>query len=237
QRRSYIKHAEESELQLSAITNKKNFRIQILQMSTLEALPQDVLGDILSRVAQSSRRDVQQCMTVSSELAEAANDTRVYNKLNLKPLAMNPLTTLNKYKALMVKCLDSGNGEAHYIEGIKEYFYYNNDAGLHHLRLSAANSYEDGIYLYGLIMFCRGEIEEGKKYLDMLQWQKSKIRADHCWRNNKISLRGIHVIKKALYRNTMRNNKPPRRCNLNDMDTRCKKCYYYKQMKKFMNHN
>ncbi|XP_010495783.1 PREDICTED: F-box protein At2g35280-like [Camelina sativa] len=138
-------------------------------LSVLESLPQDILGDIISRVAKGGREDVLHCMLVSHELAIACKDERVAKNLSLKPLAMNPLSTLNNYEAVMERCLQNGNAEAHYIEGIKEYFYHNNtDISLHHLETSAEGLYEKGIYLYGILMLCRGEIEKGKQYLDKL---------------------------------------------------------------------
>ncbi|CAH2064690.1 unnamed protein product [Thlaspi arvense] len=204
-------------------------------ISLLEDLPQDLLGDIISRAAESGRLNVRHCMEASMGLAKATEDKRVHKKLNLRPLAFNPLATLHQYEKLMEKCLENGNAEAHYIEGIKEYFYYNNiTTGLHHLQATAEGSYDNGIYLYGIIMLCRGQTEEGKNYLDLLGWQKCKRRADRCWRNIQRSLHVIPVIKWEIYRTSLRNIKPSRRCKLNDMDTRCNKCYYYKQMKKFM---
>lgn len=207
-------------------------------LSQLESLPQDLLGEILSKVAHHSCSDIRVCMQVSPRLTEAVHDYRVYKSLNLRMLAMNPLDTIDNYQPLMEICLRNGNPEAHYIEGIKEYFYnHNTTNGLLHLQQSADGSYKEGIYLYGIVMLCRGNIEEGKSYIDKLGWKENKKTADRCWRKVQISLRDIFVVKKRRYRQSLRNNKPPRRCHRNDMDNRCKKCFYYKQMRKFMNLN
>ncbi|XP_019094558.1 PREDICTED: F-box protein At2g35280-like [Camelina sativa] len=206
------------------------------ELSPLESLPQYLLGEIISRVAKSGRNHVRHCFQVSHELAIACKDERVSKELNLKQLAMNPLATVHNYQRLMEKCLQNGNAEAHYIEGVKQYFYHNNTpSGLHHLQASAEGLYEKGIYLYGILMLCRGETDTGKQYLDKLQWVKSTTRSDRCWTNIKLSLQGIHIIMQPSYFQSIRDIKPNKICTLNDMDTRCKKCYYYKQMRKFVN--
>ncbi|ESQ44824.1 hypothetical protein EUTSA_v10003316mg [Eutrema salsugineum] len=122
-------------------------------------------------------------MKSSPELAKHAKDNHVIKKLNLQAFAGRPL------------CLLNGNVEAHYVQGILEYFQHNNPTvGLKHLKTAADGSYENGIYLYGILMLCRGEMDEVKAYLDKLQWQKDKKRADKCWRSIQTSLQGIPVI-------------------------------------------
>lgn len=210
---------------------------QTHRLSSIEALPNDLLRDIITRVARFSRRDVRQVMQSSPELAKHAPHKEVYKCLNLKPIAKNPSWAINNYKQLMERCLASGNIEAHYIKGIQAYFQENNTiTGLEHLKISADGLYDDAIYLYGILMLCRGQTIEGISYLDKLEWEKDKSRGDRCWRHIKRSLQGMTFIRKRCYITSLRNNKPNRRCNLNDMDTRCNKCYYYKQMRKFVSY-
>ncbi|KAF8092249.1 hypothetical protein N665_0420s0016 [Sinapis alba] len=183
-------------------------------LSLLESLPQDLLGEILSQVASSSREDICQCVTVSRTISAATQDYRVFNKLSLRPQAMSPLLTFGRYHQLMNRCLQSDNPAAHYIEGLKQYFIHENTIlGLFHLKKSAENSYDNG----------------------MLDWETSKRRADRCWRENKKSLRNIIIILKHEYTTNLMNNLPPTSCHINDLDTRCPKCYHYKQMRKFVN--
>ncbi|XP_019085521.1 PREDICTED: F-box protein At2g35280-like [Camelina sativa] len=154
------------------------------KISSLESLPQDLLGDIISKVAKYGHRDIRNCLQVSHELAIACQDGRVSKNLNLMPLAINPLATLNKYQPLMEKCLQAGNPEAHYIQGIKEYFYNDNiEIGLPHLQASAEGE---------------RRMEEGKKYLDKLEWAKSTTRSDRCWTNIKESLEGIPILQETV---------------------------------------
>ncbi|KAF8096736.1 hypothetical protein N665_0302s0010 [Sinapis alba] len=190
-------------------------------LSLLESLPQDLLGEILSRVASSSREDIRQCVTVSRTISAATQDYCVFNKLSLRPQAMSPLLTFGRYHQLMNRCLQSDNPAAHYIEGLKQYFIHENTIlGLFHLKKSAENSYDNGTYIYGILMLCTGNTEEGKLFLGMLDWETSKRRADRCWRENKKSLRNFIIILKHEYTPSLMNNLPPTSCHINDLDTR-----------------
>ncbi|XP_006395910.2 F-box protein At2g35280 [Eutrema salsugineum] len=174
-------------------------------------------------------------MEASPLLAKAAQDQRVYKTLYLRPLALHPLTTTHRYEDLMERCLTSGNAEAHYIKGIVQYFHNNNHTeGLQNLKLAAEGGYADAVYLYGIIMLCRGESEEGRAYLDKLDWQESKFKADRCWRNIKRSLHGMRIIRLPIYVATITDMRESIMCDIDDMENRCNHCYYFKQMLKFV---
>lgn len=204
-------------------------------LSLLESLPQDLLGEILSRVASSSREDIGNCLLVSKTISSAVEDERVFNKLNLRPQTMNPQTTFVQYNSLMDKCIRSDNPAAHYIEGVKQYFVYDNTVlGMYHLRKSAEGSYGNGTYLYAILLLCTGNQEEGTMVLRSLGWEASRRRGDRCWRENKISLRTFIITVKPEYIQNMMTNAPPLTCHWNDLDTRCARCYIFKQMQKFI---
>ena len=50
------------------------------------------------------------------------------------------------------------------------------------LTVSAEGSYADGIYLYGIIMLCRGEGDIGQTYLDLLGLRGTTTKVDERWR-------------------------------------------------------
>lgn len=67
------------------------------------------------------------------------------------------------------QCLDNDNPKAHYIEVLNQYFYHRKSIKrLNHLHQSANGNYDKDTYLYGILMFCIGNFEEGTKYLDKL---------------------------------------------------------------------
>ncbi|KAF8088669.1 hypothetical protein N665_0532s0032 [Sinapis alba] len=127
-------------------------------LSPLELLPKDIQTEIISHVAKYSRSSVRNIMAAIPPIAKSAAVPLFYKSINLHQLTIHPLAALNRYKELMERCIANGNLQAHYIHGIQEYFHHNNiDAGLQHLRIAAEGLYDVAIYLYGIIMFCRGE--------------------------------------------------------------------------------
>lgn len=205
------------------------------RITKLEQLPEEILTEIMSRVAKQSRSQLCNAMEASRKLAKAAKNEKVYKSINLRPLAVHPLAAKRRYKDLMAKTLAHGNAEAHYIKGILEYLHRDNiDVGLQHLKEAADGSYTDSIYLYGIIMLCRGQMEEGKTYLDKLEWQQSMEIGDRCWQNIKRSLHGVRVRRLPIYMETIVAMSAIIMCNINEMENRCQHCYYYKQMTKFV---
>ncbi|CAN6893554.1 unnamed protein product [Brassica oleracea] len=156
-----------------------------------------LLAEILARVASSSVEDISHCLTVSRTISSAVQDDHVIKRLNLRPQAINPILTFYRYQHLMVKAILNNNPAAHYIEGIKQFFAYDNrTVGLHHLRKSAEGSYDNGTYLYGIVVSCMGNIEEGKTILRTLGWEASRRRTKRAWREVKRSMRFVYVILK-----------------------------------------
>uniref|UniRef100_M4DS61 AN1-type domain-containing protein n=1 Tax=Brassica campestris TaxID=3711 RepID=M4DS61_BRACM len=98
------------------------------------------------------------------------------------------------YQNLMNICVSAGNLEAHYLRGMQEYFQNENmAAGLELLEIAAQGSYDNAIYLYGIIMLCRGDPDIRKPQLDSLGWRENKARSDACWQSIKTSLHGVMV--------------------------------------------
>ncbi|CAN7088686.1 unnamed protein product [Brassica rapa subsp. narinosa] len=112
----------------------------------------------------------------------------------------------------MAKCLASGNLQAHYVQGIKQYFRYNNvDAGLPHLKFLRQHCLPN--YLYGVIMLSKGETAIGQAMLDTLRWRENKRRADACWRRIKRSLHGITVTTLESYMTNYLNTRATITCH------------------------
>lgn len=186
-------------------------------------------------------------LAVSTQHENAENSSLSYNavpgaasppsfkNLDLGYFSDHPLNTLEDHTALMEMCLKENNPEAHYIEGLKEYFHFGNTAkGLFHLRSSADGDYANATYMYGLLMLSRGNLKEGKRYMATLGWRDNKQQVDRCWRRIRRSLRHFDISMKKRYVRNMLLLKPSKRCHVNDLDTRCKRCFRYKQVLKFI---
>ncbi|CAF1994247.1 unnamed protein product [Brassica oleracea var. botrytis] len=71
----------------------------------------------------------------------------------------------------MKLCLENNNPEAHYVEEINQFFFHDKSIkALNHLRHSTYGKYDEG-YLCGLLLLCTGKIKEGKKIVDIFDWE------------------------------------------------------------------
>ncbi|CAH8354135.1 unnamed protein product [Eruca vesicaria subsp. sativa] len=138
------------------------------------------------------------------------------------------------YQNLLSLSLSAGNLEALYLCGMEEYFKNENIVqGLEYLHLAAQGFYDNGIYLYGIIMLSRGNPTIGIPMLDSLNWRANKARSDGWWQNIKTSIQGVVVKRFDVYITTYKATRATIACHRNDM-RRCEACYYFKQMKKFI---
>ncbi|CAN8319418.1 unnamed protein product [Cochlearia groenlandica] len=163
------------------------------------------------------------------------NQKYINMDVDLDSLLQKPVLGLSKFKHLMENSLNESLPKAQYARGILEYFYYNNKhLGLQHLQKASDASLQEAIYLYGIIKLCVGHVEEGKTYLDKLNWLEDRSTADSCWKTIKRSLHGIGVTREMIYHASLNTMFPPDTCDRFKEDKACPKCYYYKQMYKFI---
>ncbi|KAG2242154.1 hypothetical protein Bca52824_096005 [Brassica carinata] len=84
----------------------------------------------------------------SSPFFHATAYNNVCKHANLRLLTRSPLITLRCYTEEMRACLKAGNADAHFIEGVKQYFELDQPTkGLRHLKLSAKNNHRLGTSL------------------------------------------------------------------------------------------
>ncbi|KAG2306447.1 hypothetical protein Bca52824_026195 [Brassica carinata] len=155
-----------------------------------------------------------------------------FRNISLRYFCADPLKMLTKHKQFKEICLANGNPEAHYIEGLLQ-FFCKDDIGndLYHLRQSSNGNNENGMYLYGLLNLALGNYRKGTKFLDKLNWQDNISTSDHCWERIKNSLRDIRITWTIDYYTNMVNLKPWPPCHPQDnMALICNKCYYYKRL-------
>lgn len=108
-----------------------------IHVSHLESLPQDLLGEIVSRIGFTSPQNYHNCILSCKELCVSSDDKRLCKKPSLAPLVSRPLAA-NNYKKLMDKWLTNNNPDAHYIKGILEYFLHSDKVtGLYHFSMAA----------------------------------------------------------------------------------------------------
>uniref|UniRef100_A0A0D3CVS0 At2g35280-like TPR domain-containing protein n=1 Tax=Brassica oleracea var. oleracea TaxID=109376 RepID=A0A0D3CVS0_BRAOL len=173
----------------------------------------------------------------SSDYEDYSNSdpTSYFRNISLRYFVAEPFEMLTKHARFKELCLENDNPEAHYIEGLLQYFVHKEKRkGLFHIRHSATLNNTNGMYLYGLLMLALGHYPKGKKYLDKLQWKEKLSTSDHCWESFKNSLSSIPAIMKNRYYENMVNLKPERQCDLDNMAEVCKHCYYFKRLNQFV---
>ncbi|CAG7865486.1 unnamed protein product, partial [Brassica rapa] len=94
--------------------------------------------------------------------------------------------------------------------------------GMRHIKLSATKNYKKGDHV------------EGMNLLDVHKWRSNTYVVDKLWKQVKRSLHEVPIIKNSFYGTNMILIMPPRACELNKLEDRCSKCFYYKEMAKFM---
>ncbi|CAG7867700.1 unnamed protein product [Brassica rapa] len=95
-------------------------------------------------------------------------------------------------------CLEHNNPEAHYIEGVNQFFFRKRRVkGLRHLCRSAKGKYDKGTYLCAILMLCTGKIKEGKRVLDTLDWEHTLSTSERSWRKIKKLLVFIVLIQRT----------------------------------------
>lgn len=187
------------------------------------------------RAGEFSLSDVRRCIYAQPGDIPIKECRVICRNARLRYLTRNPLRTLQSYKAEMEICLDYGNPEAHYVEGIKHYFGLRDARkGLRHLQIAATNNYDQGNYLLGLIKLVTGEHDEGMEILDTFQWQHNTHAVDKFWRRLQRSLRDVPIVRRRSYGINRDRLLPPRTCILQDLANRCTTCFYYKEVEKFM---
>lgn len=76
--------------------------------------------------------------------------------------------------------------------------------------------------------------DEGTKILDIFEWTNNTAAVDKLWLQLKRSLREVPIVKRKSYGTSMMFLMPPRVCELKELQKRCTKCFYYKEMEKFL---
>lgn len=112
------------------------------------------------------------------EKSSLTKPTVYFQTHDLRFFVKQPLTMLYSYRNLKNECLSTGNPQAHYIEGILQYFQRRKTIkGLNHFRQSAYGNYDKGMYIYDILLLCRANFNEGNNNLDKLSWINNHIRS------------------------------------------------------------
>ncbi|GAB2220420.1 hypothetical protein Droror1_Dr00008070 [Drosera rotundifolia] len=139
--------------------------------SPIELLPSHLAVQILARVASSSLMDLYNSKLCCKELRQVTEDDYVYEHASI-PLEKFPVIPWSeeddKVKSFLRRCMECGNTEALYREGMADYFSrMKAEVGLDNLRRAAAKGHAEASCVYGIILLytTKAKSIEGMKLL------------------------------------------------------------------------
>jgi len=132
----------------------------------VKALPNDLLVDIVGKVASVSMVDLCKIKLSCKEFLSASEDRFVYQHASMDKFALIPLPwfTDEKGTSFLRRCRESGNSEILYREGMEQYFStLMLNLGFEKLKKAALEGHHDAKYVYSMLLMANCEDEEGRK--------------------------------------------------------------------------
>ncbi|WJX31695.1 hypothetical protein P8452_20100 [Trifolium repens] len=144
----------------------KNMHRNIPPISIIEALPKDLLVEIVVKVASRSMADLCKVKLSCKEFLIASEDGYVYQHASMDNFALVPLSwfTNDKETLFLRRCRESGNLEIFYREGMVQYFStLMVKLGFENLKKTALEGHHEAKYVYSMLLMANCEDEEGRK--------------------------------------------------------------------------
>ncbi|XP_071713229.1 F-box protein At2g35280-like [Rutidosis leptorrhynchoides] len=135
--------------------------VNVSQLNILEALPQDMLVEILSRVGQDSSDHLFRCKRVCKDFLKQSQHPLVYKRISLDTLWPLLWADHPKLVSMILRCFILENPNALFRYGLRGYFDGNYiDVGLRLLNKASNMKLMEACYVYGLVMFTSNQIED-----------------------------------------------------------------------------
>ncbi|CAN6833060.1 unnamed protein product [Brassica oleracea] len=111
-------------------------------LTRLDTMPDDMLCLIISKVGAALSTGYCNAVLTCKSLNFGLDDPLIAKTLSVAPLVERPHLA-NEYEKMMESLLAANNLDAHYVKGMREYFYFDNHfLGLHHLRLASKGDHK-----------------------------------------------------------------------------------------------
>lgn len=147
--------------------------------STMEALPKELLMEVLKRVASASVSDLNKAKLICRDFLDAAENDYIYQHVSMEKFPLIPWFISDKEFSFLKRCRESGNSESLYREGMVEYFSsLKVNSGLENLKMAAQNGHKEAKYVYAVILMCSEDEELRKQGLEILRF----LRISKCVR-------------------------------------------------------
>ncbi|KAG5521912.1 hypothetical protein RHGRI_034212 [Rhododendron griersonianum] len=139
----------------------------------INSLPSDLLVDVLARVASSSFTDLFNSKLCCRDFRGAAEEECVLEQVSMVGFpVIHQWLKSEKVSWFLNQCVQIGNPEALYRQGMVEYFSsMRMESGLEKLRRASEKGHAEASYVYGIILVCMGgqSSVEGLKLLNAMK--------------------------------------------------------------------
>ncbi|KEH35004.1 hypothetical protein MtrunA17_Chr3g0116531 [Medicago truncatula] len=135
-------------------------------ISLVEALPDELLANIVGKVATFSMADLFKTTLSCKDFCKALEDPHVYQHAALDKFALIPLAwfTSEKETMFLSRCREMGNLEIIYREGMVQYFStLMVNLGFDNLKNAALGGHHEAKYVYSMLLMANAENGEERK--------------------------------------------------------------------------
>ncbi|KAL6188594.1 hypothetical protein ACLB2K_039986 [Fragaria x ananassa] len=125
----------------------------------LKSLPNELLLEVIAKVASNSFDDLCRMRQSCKEVNKAGQDDYIFQHVSLDKFRFNPLRKRKRYLELLRSCGKCGNAEALYRQGVLELFNlkeFDFESGFECLKKAAARGHREATYVYGVFLACVG---------------------------------------------------------------------------------
>ncbi|XP_038891683.1 putative F-box protein At1g67623 [Benincasa hispida] len=185
--------------------------------SVIKSLPNDLLIEVLAKVAASSYTDLVQAKLATKDFLEVSNEGYIFRHVSLGNFSKLLWNNSPEFWSLIETCNNNENPESLYRKGMLEFFTHCREAsGLGYLKRSAEKDYMDACYVYGVVLYATNLKEEGLQFLRNCE-AKLGNKMSECrrrvkefvwclWIKNKVSLSEKEFGGRRYCSNVIKNN-------------------------------
>ncbi|XP_050374680.1 putative F-box protein At1g67623 [Argentina anserina] len=167
-------------------------------VSVLMSLPNDLLLEVIAKVASNSFDDLCRIRQSCKEFNKAGQHDYIFEHVSIDKFPFIPLRRKEEFSEFLGRCGKCGNAEALYRQGVVRLFNlkeFDFESGFECLKKAAAKGHKEAMYVYGVFLVCVGgeAKQQGVQCLSSLNREdlsESRERTMTCirsmWANNVI---------------------------------------------------
>ncbi|KAK7363583.1 hypothetical protein VNO77_05730 [Canavalia gladiata] len=173
-------------------------------ITTIKSLPNELLVEILAKVASRSIFDLCKVKLCCKDFLYAAEDDYVYHHASMEKFALVPLPwfTGQGEFSFLKRCRESGNSKISYREGMVQYFRSSSlISGFENLKKAAMEGHNDAKYVYCMLLMCCEDEQERKRGFDLFCSLKASTCVARCRKRVRCYIRKMWLSNNPVVRN------------------------------------